>query len=91
MIKYNTHISLSENDIIIRDRLLSLKKYFKNMNYLTDKEFANIITYEECIMYGFLFNITIKINKEFDILQKELFQIIKNEGKQYLNLFKNNI
>lgn len=91
MIKYNTHISLYNNDIIVRNRLLSLKKYFESMNYLTDKEFGNIITYEECIMYGFLFNITIKINKEFDILQKELFEIIKSEGKLYLKLFKSNI
>ncbi len=91
MIKYNTHISLSENDIIIRNRLVSLKKYFLNMQYLTDKEFAHIITYEECIMYGFLFNITIKINKEFDILQKELLDIIKSEGSLYLELFNNNI
>lgn len=91
MIKYNTYISLSKNDDIVRNRLLSLKQYFLNMDYLKNKEFANIITYEECIMYGFLFNITIKINNEFDVLQKELFDMIKNEGKLYLKLFGNHI
>lgn len=91
MIKYNVHISLSKDDVIIRNRLLSLKKYFNEMNYLKDKEFSNIITYEECIMYGFLFNITIKINEEFDLLQKELVDIIRAEGKLYLNLFKDSI
>lgn len=91
MIKYNVHISLSKDDVIIRNRLLSLKKYFNEMNYLKDKEFSNIITYEECIMYGFLFNITVKINKEFDLLQKELVDIVRAEGKLYLSLFKDSI
>lgn len=91
MIKYNTHISLSEDDVVIRDRLISLKNYFKSMSYLTDKEFANIITYEECIMYGFLFNITIKINNEFDLLQKELLNAMRQEGMSYLNILKTKI
>lgn len=91
MIKYNVHISLSQSDIVIRNKLISLKNYFKYMNYLKDKEFGNIITYEECIMYGFLFNITIKINKEFDLLQKELLNIVKKESYLYFRLFKNNI
>ena len=91
MIKYNVHISLSQSDIVIRNKLISLKNYFKYMNYLKDKEFGNIITYEECIMYGFLFNITIKINKEFDLLQKELLNIVKKESYLYFRLFKNDI
>lgn len=91
MIKYNTHISLSENDVNVRNRLISLKNYFKSMNYLTDKELANIITYEECMMYGFLFNITIKINNEFDLLQKELLNAMKQEGMSYLNILKTKI
>ena len=61
------------------------------MNYLEDNYWGNIITYEECIMYSFLFNITIKINKEFDLLQKELFDIFKKESYLYLKLFKNDI
>ena len=61
------------------------------MRYLKDKEFGNIITYEECLMYGFLFNITIKINDEFDILQKQLFDIVKHESKLYIKLFQSNI
>ena len=91
MIKYNDHISLYQNDIITRNKLISLKNYFKYMNYLEDKYFGNIITYEECLMYGFLFNITIKINKEFDLLQKELLSIVKKEGHLYLKLFKDDI
>lgn len=91
MIKYNDHISLYQNDIITRNKLISLKNYFKYMNYLEDKYFGNIITYEECLMYGFLFNITIKINKEFDLLQKELLSIVKKEGLLYLKLFKDDI
>ena len=61
------------------------------MTYLTDKELANIITYEECMMYGFLFNITIKINNEFDLLQKELLNAMKQEGMSYLNILKTKI
>lgn len=60
-------------------------------SYLRDKEFGNIMTYEKCLMYGFLFNVTIKINDEFDILQKQLMDIVKNESKLYINLFKSNI
>lgn len=91
MIMYNEHICLSEKDIEIRKRLFSLRKYFKEMQYLKDKEFGNIMTYEECLMYGFLFNITIKINDEFDILQRQLFDIAKNESKLYIKLFQSNI
>ena len=91
MIMYNEHICLSQKDIKIRNRLFSLKKYFKEMKYLRDKEFGNILTYEECLMYGFLFNITIKINNEFDILQKQLFDVIKKESKLYMELFKTNV
>ncbi len=91
MLKYNNHISLSQADIIARNKLIALKNYFKYMDYLKDKEFGNIITYEECIMYGFLFNITIKINKEFDLLQKELYNIVKRESHLYLNLFKEDV
>lgn len=91
MIKYNEHISLSQNDIIARNKLISLKNYFKNMHYLEDNYFGNIITYEECIMYGFLFNITIKIKSEFDLLQKELYNIVKKESNLYFKLFKNDI
>ena len=87
MIKDNVHITLAKEDINIRNKLLQLKKYFQEMKYLKDKEFANIITYEECLMYGFLFNITIKTNKEFEILQKEL----QKESTSYLNLFKEKI
>ena len=91
MIMYNEHICLSEKDIEIRKRLFSLREYFKEMRYLKDKEFVNIMTYEECLMYGFLFNITIKINDEFDILQKQLFDTAKIESKLYIKLFQNNI
>lgn len=91
MIMYNEYICLSERDIEIRKRLFSLREYFKEMRYLKDKEFGNIITYEECLMYGFLFNITIKINDEFDILQKQLFDIVKHESKMYIKLFQSNI
>ena len=91
MIMYNEHICLSEKDIEIRKRLFSLREYFKEMRYLKDKEFANIMTYEECLMYGFLLNITIKINDEFDILQKQLFDTAKNESKLYIKLFQSNI
>ncbi len=91
MIMYNEHICLSEKDIEIRKRLFSLREYFKEMGYLKDKEFANIMTYEECLMYGFLLNITIKINDEFDILQKQLFETAKNESKLYIKLFQSNI
>ena len=87
----NEYICLSERDIEIRKRLFSLREYFKEMRYLKDKEFGNIITYEECLMYGFLFNITIKINDEFDILQKQLFDIVKHESKLYIKLFQSNI
>ena len=88
MLKYNLHISLSENDVDTRNRLISLKNYFKNMDYLKDKDFANIMTYEECIMYGFLFNITIKINNEFDLLQKELLNAMKEEKRTYIDTLK---
>lgn len=91
MIKYNRHLSLTQSEITLRTRLISLKKYFKSMSYLEDKEFANIITYEECMMYGFLFHITIKINKEFDLLQKELLRIVQTEGILYFRLFKDAI
>ena len=91
MIMYNEHICLYQKDIEIRNRLFSLKKYFKEMQYLRDKEFGNIITYEECLMYGFLFNITIKINNEFDMLQKQLFDVLKKESKLYMELFKTNV
>ena len=91
MLKYNLHISLSENDVDTRNRLISLKNYFKNMDYLKDKEFANIMTYEECIMYGFLFNITIKINDEFDLLQKELLNAMKEEKRAYIDTLKTKI
>lgn len=91
MIMYNEYICLSEQDIEIRKRLFSLREYFKEMKYLRDKEFGNIMTYEECLMYGFLFNITIKINDEFDILQKQLMDIAKNESKLYIKLFQSNI
>lgn len=91
MIKYNRHFSLTQSEITLRTSLISLKKYFKNMNYLEDKEFANITTYEECIMYGFLLDITIKINKEFDLLQKELLKIVQTEGILYFKLFKTSI
>lgn len=91
MIMYNEYICLSKKDIEIRKRLFSLKKYFKEMQYLKDKEFGNIITYEECLMYGFLFNITIKINDEFDMLQKQLWDTVKNESKLYVKLFRSNI
>ncbi|MCI8641550.1 MAG: DUF2207 domain-containing protein [Clostridia bacterium] len=91
MIMYNEHICLSKKDIEIRKRLFSLREYFKEMRYLKDKEFGNIMTYEECLMYGFLFNITIKINDEFDILQKQLFDTAKNEIKLYIKLFQSNI
>lgn len=91
MIMYNEYICLSKEDIEIRKRLFSLKKYFKEMQYLKDKEFGNIITYEECLMYGFLFNITIKINDEFDMLQKQLLDTVKNESKLYVKLFQSNI
>lgn len=91
MIKYNNHISLSQDDIITRNKLIALKNYFKDMNYLKDKKFGNIITYEECIMYGFLFNITIKINTEFDLLQKELLDVVKKESYLYFKLFKDDI
>ncbi len=88
MIRYNEYICLSESDIEIRKKLFSLREYFKEMQYLKDKEFGNIMTYEECLMYGFLFNITIKINDEFDILQKQLFDRVKHESKLYINYFK---
>lgn len=91
IIMYNEHICLYQKDIEIRNRLFSLKKYFKEMQYLRDKEFGNIITYEECLMYGFLFNITIKINNEFDMLQKQLFDVLKKESKLYMELFKTNV
>ena len=91
MLKYNLHISLSENDVDTRNRLISLKNYFKNMDYLKDKDFANIMTYEECIMYGFLFNITIKINNEFDLLQKELLNAMKEEKRAYIDTLKTKI
>lgn len=91
MIMYNEYICLSEQDIEIRKRLFSLKEYFNEMQYLRDKEFGNIMTYEEYLMYGFLFNITIKINDEFDILQKQLMDIAKNESKLYIKLFQSNI
>ena len=42
-------------------------------------------------MYGFLFNITIKINNEFDLLQKELLNAMKQEGMSYLNILKTKI
>jgi hypothetical protein len=91
MIKYNKHFSLSKEDVAMRDKLISLKNYLQNMDYLTDKDFGNIITYENYIMYGFLFNITLKINKEFDLLQKELLDATKSEGTLYLELLKSNI
>lgn len=91
MIMYNENICLSQKDIEIRKRLFSLKKYFKEMQYLRDKEFGNIITYEECLMYGFLFHITIKIDNEFDMLQKQLFDVMKKESKSYMELFKTNV
>ena len=91
MIKYNNHFSLSENDIIIRNKLISLKNYLKSFNYTTNKEFGNIITYENYIMYAFLFNITIKINEEFDLLQKELYNIAKIEGISYWKLLNKKI
>lgn len=91
MIMYNEHICLSEKDIETRERLLSLKAYFKEMQYLKDNAFGNIMTYEECIMYGFLFNITVKINDEFDMLQKQLFDITKTEGELYIKLFQSNV
>lgn len=91
IIKYNVPISLSKNDIAQRNRLISLKKYFEEMNYLKDKNFSNMITYEECLMYGFLFNITIKINKEFDLLQKKLLDIIQTEASLFLKSFKDSI
>lgn len=91
MIMYNEHICLYQKDIEIRNRLFSLKKYFKEMQYLKDKEFGNIITYEECLMYGFLFHITIKINNEFDMLQKQLIDVMKRESKLYIELFKTNV
>lgn len=91
MIMYNEHICLSEKDIEIRERLFSLKVYFNEMQYLKDNVFGSIITYEECIMYGFLFNITVKINDEFNMLQKQLFDIAKTESKLYIRLFKSNI
>lgn len=91
MIMYNEHICLTKQDIETRKRLLSLEKYFKEMSYLKDKEFGNIITYEECLMYGFLFNITIKINDEFDILQKQLFDITKSETNLFIKLFRSTI
>lgn len=91
MIVYNEHICLSEKDIETRERLLSLKAYFKEMQYLKDNAFGSIITYEECIMYGFLFNITVKINDEFDMLQKQLFDIAKTESKLYIKLFQSNV
>ena len=61
------------------------------MDYLKDKDFANIMTYEECIMYGFLFNITIKINNEFDLLQKELLNAMKEEKRAYIDTLKTKI
>lgn len=91
MIMYNEHICLSEKDIETRERLLSLKAYFKEMQYLKDNAFGSIMTYEECIMYGFLFNITVKINDEFDMLQKHLFDIAKTESKLYIKLFQSNV
>ena len=91
MIMYNEHICLYQKDIEIRKKLFSLKKYFKEMQYLSDKEFGNIITYEECLMYGFLFHITIKIDNEFDMLQKQLFDVMKKESKLYMELFKTNV
>lgn len=91
MIMYNQHICLSEKDIETRERLLSLKAYFKEMQYLKDNAFGSIMTYEECIMYGFLFNITVKINDEFDMLQKHLFDIAKTESKLYIKLFQSNV
>lgn len=91
MIMYNEHICLSVKDIETRERLLSLKEYFKEMQYLKDNVFGSIMTYEECIMYGFLFNITIKINDEFDMLQKQLFDIAKTESKLYIKLFKSKV
>lgn len=91
MIKYNKHICLSKEDLMIKAELISVKKYLKSMNYLKDKEFGNIITYEQYIMYGFLFNITIKINNEFDILQKELKNAMKKEGILYWRLLNERI
>lgn len=91
LIRYNKHISLSSNDVKLVEKLISLKNFFKNMDYLKNKEFANIITYEECLMYGFLFNLTIKLNNEFDLLQKELFEVISNEGNLYFKLFNDDI
>lgn len=91
MIMYNVHICLSKKDIETREKLFSLREYFKENKYLEDKEFGNIITYEECMMYGFLFNITVKINDEFDILQKQLYDSLKTEGKLYIKLFQSNI
>lgn len=86
MIRYNTHITLTKKQVAIKKELLSLKKYLLSMNYLVDKEFGNIINYEEYIMYGFLFNITIKINKEFDIIQKEIKECVDAESKSYWNM-----
>ena len=91
MIMYNEHICLSKKDIETRKRLFSLGEYFKEMQYLRDKEFGNIMTYEECLMYGFLFNITIKTNKEFDILQKQILDTARNESELYIKLFQSDI
>lgn len=88
MIRYNTHITLTKRQVATKKELLSLKKYLLSMNYLVDKEFGNIINYEEYIMYGFLFNITIKINKEFDIIQKEIKECVDAESKSYWNMLK---
>lgn len=86
MIKYNTHISLNEEQLELRKELIAIKNYLIKMDYLKDKEFGNIITYEEYITYAFLFNITIKINSEFDIMQREIKTLIEKECKSYWSL-----
>lgn len=91
MIKYNTHISLNKEQVNLREELIAIKNYLIKMDYLSDKEFGNIITYEEYITYGFLFDITIKINSEFDIIQKELKSALENESKSYWNVLKETI
>lgn len=86
MMVYNTHLSLTDDELKLRKELIAIKKYLTNMDYLTDKSFGNIVTYDEYLMYGFLFNITIKVNKEFDIIQKELKSLIKEDAVSYLEI-----
>lgn len=67
----------------IRKDMYALKKYLEKNTYIEQKQFANVILYEEYLMYAFVFNITLKINNELNILQEELRKVIKEEIKIY--------